>query len=136
MTDASNIRGVSPVLAVPFTNEGDVDATGFQALVRHVLESGATSAMLFGFASEFYKLTDDERTALRSLFIEETSSRENFVTIVSVTDHATEIAIRRAKESVAAGAGALNLLPPYLLSPSRAAVVDHVTAVLDAVDAP
>lgn len=136
MTDVSNIRGVSPVLAVPFTKEGDVDGPGFRALVGHVLQSGATSAMLFGFASEFHKLTDDERTALRSSFIEETSARGDFVAIVSVTDHATEIAVRRAKESVAAGAGALNILPPYLLSPSRAAVVDHVAAVLDAVDAP
>src|SRR5690348_6317351 len=107
MRDVFSVRGVSPVLAVPFTNEGDVDASSFQALVRHVLASGASSAMLFGFASEFYKLTDDERTALLSSFIKETSARRDFVTIASVTDHATEIAVRRAKASVLAGAGAL-----------------------------
>jgi 4-hydroxy-tetrahydrodipicolinate synthase len=136
MTAISSIRGVSPVMAVPFTGDGEVDLTGFRALVRHVLKSGVTSAMLFGFAGEFYKLTDEERAALRSSFLEETRTREDFTAIVSVTDHATEVAVRRARESAAAGSGALNLLPPYMLAPSRDAVLSHVTAVLEAVETP
>jgi dihydrodipicolinate synthase/N-acetylneuraminate lyase len=136
MTAISSIRGVSPVMAVPFTSGGDVDLSGFRALAKHVLESGVTSSMLFGFASEFYKLADEERVALSDSFLEATRTRGDVTAIVSVTDHATEVAIRRAKESVDAGADALNLLPPYMLAPSRDAVLNHVAAVLEAVEAP
>lgn len=130
------IRGVCPVLAVPFTEEGDVDFAGFEAMTRHVLSTGVTGVMLFGFASEFYKLTDDERTQLRRALLKETGARDDVAAIVSITDHATEVAVRTARDAVADGANALNILPPYLLSPSRRAVLDHIAAILESVEVP
>jgi 4-hydroxy-tetrahydrodipicolinate synthase len=130
------IRGVCPVLSVPFLENGEVDVAGFARITRHVLGTGVTAVMLFGFASEFYKLTDDERTQLRRALLHETHGRDGITAIVSITDHATEVAVRRAREAVADGANALNILPPSLLGPSRAAVVDHLLAILGAVDVP
>ncbi len=130
------IRGVCPVLAVPFTEDGDIDLAGFEAVVRSVLGTGATAVMLFGFASEFYKLTDDERVQLRRVLLQETGGRDDVAAIVSITDHATEVAVRNAREAVADGANALNILPPYLLGPSRRAVLDHLAAVLKSVEVP
>jgi dihydrodipicolinate synthase/N-acetylneuraminate lyase len=136
MTPDLRIRGVCPVLAVPFTETGDVDLASFNALTRRVIDAGATSVMLFGFAGEFYKLTDGEREELRHTFLTETGSRDDVAAIVSITDHATEVAVRRAREAVADGADALNILPPHMLGPSRAGVLDHLAAVLDAVGVP
>jgi 4-hydroxy-tetrahydrodipicolinate synthase len=130
------IRGVCPVLAVPFLENGDIDLDGFKSLTRHVLGTGVTAVMLFGFASEFHKLTDEERTQLRRALLQETRVRDDVTAIISITDHATEVAVRHAREAVADGAKALNVLPPYLLGPSRAAVLDHLAAILKAVDAP
>jgi 4-hydroxy-tetrahydrodipicolinate synthase len=135
MTADPRIRGVCPVLAVPFTETGDVDLAGFTALTRRVIDAGATSVMLFGFASEFHKLTDAERAELQHALLVETRAR-HVAAIVSITDHATEVAVRRAQEAAADGADALNILPPHLLGPSRGAVLDHLAAVLDAVDVP
>jgi 4-hydroxy-tetrahydrodipicolinate synthase len=136
MTADARIRGVCPVLAVPFTGEGDVDLASFTAMTRHVLDSGVTAVMLFGFASEFYKLTDDERRQLRRSLLAQTSRRDDVAAIVSITDHATEVAVKSALEAVADGANALNILPPYLLGPSRRAILDHLAAILEAVDLP
>jgi dihydrodipicolinate synthase/N-acetylneuraminate lyase len=136
MTAESRIRGVCPVLAVPFTENGDVDLVGFTAMTRHVLGTGVTAVMLFGFASEFYKLTDEERTQLRRRLLQETGGRDEVAAIVSITDHATEVAVRNAREAVADGADALNILPPYLLGPSRGAVLEHLAAILEAVEVP
>jgi dihydrodipicolinate synthase/N-acetylneuraminate lyase len=130
------IRGVSPVLAVPFTEDGEIDLEGFRALTRHILETRSTSLMLFGFASEFYKLTDEERTQLRHSLLIETAARNDVAAIVSITDHATEVAVRRAKEAVADGADALNILPPYLLGPSRSEVLNHLATIIGAVGVP
>jgi 4-hydroxy-tetrahydrodipicolinate synthase len=92
--------------------------------------------MLFGFASEFYKLRDDERAKLRRTFLRETSRRDDVAAIVSITDHATEVAVRSAIEAVEDGASALNILPPHLLGPSRRAILDHLAAILEAVEVP
>ena len=132
--DASRlVRGVSPVLLVPFTDAGDVDFEGFTRVVRYVLCTGVTSVMFPGFASEYYKLAEEERRELTQILLQETGPREDVAAIVAIQDHATRIAVARAREVVAAGADLINLLAPHFLSPSRRSVVEHVTAVLDAV---
>jgi dihydrodipicolinate synthase/N-acetylneuraminate lyase len=136
MTRDVPIRGVCPVLAVPFTADGDVDLAGFTAVTRHVLGTGVTAVMLFGFASEFYKLTDDERTQLRRRLLAQTKRRDDVVAIISITDHATEVAVKNAIQAVADGANALNILPPHLLGPSPRAMLDHLASILEAVEVP
>jgi dihydrodipicolinate synthase/N-acetylneuraminate lyase len=127
------VRGVSPVLEVPFTDDGEVDVAGFGRVVRYVLSTGVSSVMFPGFASEFHKLTDGERGTLTKILLEHTASREGVAAIVAVQDHATRLAVARARNAVAAGADLINLLPPHFLTPSRRAVIEHVRAVLDAV---
>jgi dihydrodipicolinate synthase/N-acetylneuraminate lyase len=127
------VRGVSPVLEVPFTEQGEVDYHGFERVVRYVIGTGVSSMMFPGFASEFYKLTEDERGHLLAILLEHTSPHQDLAAIVAIQDHATKLAVARARDAVAAGADLINLLPPHLLSPSRRALVDHVVAVLEAV---
>ncbi len=127
------VRGVSPVLEVPFTAAGDIDVDGFRRVVRYVLDTGVSSMMFPGFASEFYKLTEDERRTLTAVLLAETGPRPDVAAIVAGQDHATRLAVARAREGGAPGADLINLLPPHFLSPSRRALVDHVRAVLDAV---
>jgi 4-hydroxy-tetrahydrodipicolinate synthase len=127
------LRGISPVLAVPFTDAGTLDVAGFDRLVRHVLGTGVTSVMFPGFASEFYKLTEDERSLLTRHLLRETSPFPNIAAIIAVQDHATRLAVQRALNVVSEGADAVNLLPPHFLTPSRRALVDHVSAVCAAV---
>ncbi|SFO63510.1 dihydrodipicolinate synthase family protein [Amycolatopsis rubida] len=127
------IRGVSPVLEVPFTDDGEIDVSGFRRVVRHVLGTGVGSVMFPGFASEFYKLTEDERQTLTEVLLAETNPRADVQAIIAIQDHATRLAVQRATEAVAAGADLINLLPPHYLQPSRKALVKHIREVLDAV---
>lgn len=130
---AELVAGVSPVLEVPFDDAGHVDFTSFDRLVAHLLATGISSAMFPGFASEFYKLSDRERSQLREHFLAQTRSLDTVAAIISITEHATELAKAGAVAAVEAGADVINLLPPHLLSPGRDAVLDHVRAVLAAV---
>jgi dihydrodipicolinate synthase/N-acetylneuraminate lyase len=127
------VRGVSPVLEVPFTDTGEIDVAGFGRVVRYVLGTGVSSVMFPGFASEYHKLAEDERRRLTSVLLEQTAHRADVAAIVAVQDHATRLAVARAKDAVAAGADLINLLPPHYLRPSRRSVVDHIHEVLDAV---
>jgi 4-hydroxy-tetrahydrodipicolinate synthase len=130
------IRGACPVLAVPFSDEGALDVDGFISVVEHVVGSGVSAVTLFGLASEFHKLTDAERERLVAALVERTRSNANVAAVISVTDHATEVAVERARTYVAAGADALMLLPPFFLGPSAAAIIAHVEEVLAAVSVP
>jgi 4-hydroxy-tetrahydrodipicolinate synthase len=130
------IRGVCPVLAVPFSDDGALDVDGFVSVVEHVVGSGVSAVTLFGLASEFHKLTDAERERLVAALVERTRSNANVAAVISVTDHATEVAVERARTYVAAGADALMLLPPFFLGPSAAAIIAHVEEVLAAVSVP
>lgn len=126
------VRGVCPVLETPFGDDGAVDVEGFGQIVGHVLDSGVSCVMWPGFASESYKLSDSERILLRRHLIEQVRSSNRWV-IISVTQHATRLALDDAVAAADAGAHAINVLPPYFLSPSRDAVLEHLRAVLAAV---
>jgi dihydrodipicolinate synthase/N-acetylneuraminate lyase len=127
------VRGVSPVLEVPFDEAGEVDYAGFARVVSYVLGTGVTSVMFPGFASEFHKLADDERWRLVRILLDQTRDRSDVAAVLAVQDHATNLAVSHARRLVDAGADLLNLLPPYFLSPDPAAVRRHVRAVLEAV---
>lgn len=127
------VTGVSPVLEVPFTDRGEIDEAGFARVVDYVIGTGVSSMMFPGFASEFYKLTEAERARLLEILLARTAPRQDVAAIVAVQDHATVLAAKRARDAAEAGADLINLLPPYLLNPSRRAIVEHVVAVLEAV---
>lgn len=127
------VRGVSPVLEVPFHANGEVDYDGFRRVVQFVLGTGVSSVMFPGFASEFHKMSESERQQLTSILLAETAPRTDVAAIVAVQDHATQLAANRAVAAIEAGADLINLLPPHFLSPSGQAIVDHIAAVLDAV---
>lgn len=125
------IRGVCPVLAVPFHDNGDVDFDGFATVVQRMLASGVTAVMFPGFASEFFALDDTERAALGKVMLEHTG--RVVAGIVSVPDYSTYHAVRQAVAAAELGAAAVNILPPYQLPTSGPAIVAHLRAVLTAV---
>ncbi|MDL2271500.1 dihydrodipicolinate synthase family protein [Desulfovibrio sp. OttesenSCG-928-I05] len=129
------IQGVCPVIAGPFTQNGDVDYAGLEALVRHLIGIGAHGMTLFGIASEFHKLTDREKEEMAERFLAIIKPSPAF-SMLSVTDHSTEVAVRRARHYQAMGADCLMLLPPFFLGPNVDHIRRHMHAVLEAVEIP
>lgn len=128
------VRGVVPVLEVPFDEDGALDLPGFTTVVDRVLATGVSAVMFPGFASEFHKLDDAERHLLTELLLERTRNRADVAAVVSVPDHATRRAVAEARRAADLGADALNLLPPHFLGPSPEAVLTHLRTVLTAAD--
>jgi dihydrodipicolinate synthase/N-acetylneuraminate lyase len=129
------LSGVIPVMGVPFTRDERVDEEGFCRWLDAVLRAQVDGVMLFGLASEFYKLTDAERLTLRTRFLEQTS-QAHVPAIVSVASHATVTAAREAREAAEAGANLVNLFLPSFLKPSRSALHAHIGAVARAAPVP
>jgi 4-hydroxy-tetrahydrodipicolinate synthase len=130
------LRGVCPVLSVPFSADGELDLPGFASVVDHVLGTGVTSVLLFGLAGEFAKLEEREKRDLLEVLLSRTRGRGDVAAIASVTDHSAEVAVRRAREYARLGVDVINVLPPSFLGPTQEQVLDHVAAICAAVDVP
>ena len=128
------LQGIFPVVAMPFTEIGEVHYTDFEKLVYHLENTDAQGSILFGIASEFYKLTDDEKKKLVDIYLNTGNSTSK--KIISVTDHSTEVAGKKAVEYEQQGVDALMLLPPFFLNPNKEQLIDHVTSVLKKVSIP
>ncbi|MBP1934214.1 dihydrodipicolinate synthase family protein [Ammoniphilus resinae] len=131
-----SIKGIVPIAAAPFTKSGLVDEDSFQNMVRHLVKTGIQGITLFGLATEFYKLTDDERSRMMQILLAETEKHPEIASMISITDHSLEIASERAKNAEDMGANSLMLLPPYFLQPSEEAIFEHIAAVATAVNIP
>jgi len=133
---SKQISGIVPIVAATFTHSGSLDENSFQSLIRHLLKTGASALTLFGLATEFYKLTDNDRAQMQTLLLAETCQSESVAGIISITDHSWEVASQRARDAEAQGADALMLLPPYFLGPSEDAILEHLNRVIGSVKIP
>ena len=64
MKTLTEIKGICPIIAAPFTEDGEVDYKSLENLVKFLIKGGCRAVTLFGIAGEYYKLTDDERTEM------------------------------------------------------------------------
>ena len=133
---SKEISGIVPIIAATFTSSGTLDEDSFQSLVRHLIATNASALTLFGLATEFYKLTDDDRARMQRLMLAETTNSETVAGIISITAHSWEVACQHARDAEAQGADALMLLPPYFLGPSEDAILEHLKRVIGSVKIP
>lgn len=131
----SEIKGICPIIAAPFDNNGEVDYDDLYNIVATLSKDGCGASTLFGIAGEYYKLSDDERKKMVEVTVK--SCRENNgKSIISVTDHSTEVAVKQAKYFEKAGADCLMILPPFFLKPGASYLYEHMKAIANAVDIP
>lgn len=131
----SDIKGICPIIAPPFTKTGEVDYESMRNLLRTLIKGGCHGLTLFGIGGEYYKLNDRERKQMIELVVEE-CKKGGIPSIVSITQHATEVAVKEAQYAEEAGADCLMLLPPFFLRPTAADLYAHMKLVGEAVKIP
>jgi len=130
----NEISGVLPVLAVPFNKDGSLDLDSIPKLVEHCISNKANGVVIFGLASELYKLNDSERIQILEKVISSVNSR---VPVIVGTEHSgTLAAVARSIEAEKLGASALMLYPPTFIKPDEANVLSYFKAVGSAVKIP
>ena len=86
------IGGINPVIAGTFKDDGSLDLDSMGRLIEHEIKIGANGITMFGIATEFHKLTDNERNDLAALLVKKVKNT-NVFSVMSVTDHSTEVAV-------------------------------------------
>ena len=108
--ETGKIGGILPVLYSFFDEGGALRPGAFAAQTAHSMESGATGVVLFGFVTQFYRLTSEEKTVALSETAEALNGRGVLGVTVMESTAQGQIALIRAAE--AAGADFIILQPP------------------------
>ncbi|HEX6445286.1 MAG TPA: dihydrodipicolinate synthase family protein [Streptosporangiales bacterium] len=120
MSDA--VAGLVPILATPFGPDGRLDRDSLARLVDFQLWCGVDGVATFGMASEGFALTADERAEMLRIIAGRVPSGMPVVAGVNATSTVT--AVEQAVAARDAGATVLMVLPPFLVKPSAAQLVD------------
>lgn len=129
------IRGICPIIAATFKENGELDCESLENLVKTLIKGGCDAVTLFGIAGEYYKLSDEEKYEMVDVCTKAAHEVGGKI-IISVTDHATEVAVENAKYFEEKGADCLMLLPPFFLKPGAGYLYEHMKAIGNAVEIP
>ncbi|APU15935.1 MULTISPECIES: dihydrodipicolinate synthase family protein [Actinoalloteichus] len=116
------VAGLVPILATPFHADGSLDLAGLARLTRFQLDSGVDGVATFGMASEGFALTAEEREQIMTTIVDVVAGAVPVVAGVNGTSTVT--ALEQARAAEALGAQALMVLPPFMVKPSPAQLVD------------
>lgn len=130
-TTENELFGVVPIIPTPFTETEDIDEEALRSLVDFALAGGIGAACLPAYASEFYKLTDDEKLRVVKVAVEHAAGR---LKIVAQSNHPSlKVAIRLAQANVEAGADVISLAVPRIFSLPESSLKAYLSEFLQAI---
>jgi 4-hydroxy-tetrahydrodipicolinate synthase len=104
-----NAKGVFPILATPFNDDGSLDLESLERLTDFSLATGASGLTVLGIMGEANKLTADEsRVVMRTVL----DRRAGKPVIVGASTTGVQMLAAFAKEAMSLGASGIMLSPP------------------------
>lgn len=106
------LQGVLPVIPTPFHPNGEIHEKDLRACVDHAIRGGAGGICSPMFASEFYKLSEQEVRTVTRIVVEQATGR---VPVVAQCNHTSlRGVIARVQYAEAIGADWIGVLVPCL----------------------
>jgi len=123
-----------PILPTAITPNGKIDEKSQRRLVQYALKCGAIAIGHFGFASEFHKISDTDRTLLTKIIIDETAGR--VPVFIGVTAQGFNVALNYAKEAKDLGADIIMAALPLINLPTQDEAYNFYKSLSDEVNLP
>ena len=133
-TSSAALRGVLPPVVLPMTSGGEVDSTSLQSHVSHLVAAGVHGLWANGATGEFYALDGELRAEVVRQCVKAAAGRVPVV--AHVGDTSTRLAVRHAREALAAGATFVSVLPPYFVGFNQEELKRHFRSIAQAVGGP
>lgn len=131
---AIRFEGMMPILPTAVTSDYEIDIVSEKRLVAYCIAFGAKAIGHLALASEFTKLSRDQRDMLTDVLVCEVAGR--VPVFIGVTGASRHIAVDNAKAAKKCGADILMAAPPYASLPSRETVYDYYRAINESTDLP
>ena len=128
------IDGIIPIVPTPFGGEEEIDWAALGLLVDFACASGACAFCLPAYASEFYKLSEDERRALVEAAVARAAGRLPVLAQVNFTS--ARQAADGARAAQRAGATAIAAAVPRLFAVGERDLYRYFDRLLAAIDIP
>lgn len=131
MKNNRELYGVVPIIPTPFTHSEEIDEDALKRLVDFAIKNNIQAACLPAYASEFYKLTDEEKLRVVKVAVEHSAGR---MQIVAQSNHPSlKIAIKLAQANVEAGADVISLAVPRIFNLPENALKEYLSGFLQSI---
>jgi 4-hydroxy-tetrahydrodipicolinate synthase len=126
--------GVGTALVTPFTTTGILDEDGVRRLARRQIDEGVHFLVPCGTTGESPTLSDDERTRIVEICVEE--ARGRVPVLAGAGGYDTREVIHAARQMERAGADGLLSVTPYYNKPTPDGLLQHYTAIAESTSLP
>lgn len=133
MTNQSPMRGVFPILQIPFDDHAHIDEDDLRSVVEHNIRWGA-HGLGVALASEVFKLSEDERDRVTRIIADQ--SRGRVPVVINTGANGTDLAVLYSQRAEHSGADAVMVIPPSFTPASAAEVREYYRAISAAVSVP
>lgn len=124
MGKTKKLFGVVPIVPTPFKENEEIDESALGDLIEFAIASGVQSVCLPAYASEFYKLSDEEKLKVVKIAVNQAAGRIQIV--AQSNSPSLKIAIQLAKANVAAGADIISLAVPRVFNLPEASLKQYL----------
>ncbi len=126
MNEMKTLAGVVPIIPTPFTIQEEIDEQALCDLVEFAVSCQVEAACLPAYASEFYKLTDEEKLRVVKIAVGQAKGR---IKIVAQSNHPSlKIAKQLARANVVAGADIISLAVPRIFGLPESSLKDFLSS--------
>jgi dihydrodipicolinate synthase/N-acetylneuraminate lyase len=131
MKNHKQLQGVVPIIPTPFREDEEIDEDALRRLLDFAIRSGLQAVCLPAYASEFYKLTDEEKLRVVHVAVEHAAGR---IQIIGQSNHPSlKMAIRLAKKNVDAGADIISLAVPRIFNLPESSIKEYLSGFLESI---
>ncbi len=129
-----NLEGMMPILPTAIVEDETIDVDSERNLVAHCLQCGANAIGHLAWASEFKKLSEEDRNCLTEVLVEEVAGR--VPVFLGVTAPSRRVAIRYALQAEERGVDIIMAALPYACTPKKQEAYDYYKALSESVSIP
>ena len=127
----NELFGVVPIVPTPFTEDEEIDEDALRRLIDFAIAGGIRAVCLPAYASEFYKLSDDEKLRVVKIAVGHAAGRIKIV--AQSNSPSLKIAIRLAQANVKAGADVISLAVPRIFGLPEESIREYLSGFLSSI---
>lgn len=127
-------KGAGVAIVTPFISDSVIDFAELGRLIDFNIDNGTDAIIITGTTGEAATMTDEEHKAAIKFAVAHTNGRVPVIAGTGSND--TAYAVQLSKYAAEVGADGLLVVTPYYNKCSQRGLIQHFTAIADAVDIP
>ena len=133
-SEPKGLNGAVPIIPIPFDRHDEIEEEALRGLVEFAARSKFGAICLPAYGSEFYKLSDEERTRVVQVAVEQAAGR---LQVIAQSNHgSSHVALANARRHIENGADMIAIALPRTFALSEDDLLRYLTPILNGVDVP